>query len=472
MVTSKKTVAKAPAKKVTAKKTVAKKAPAKTAAKAAAKKAPAPAKSASAAGLRVRMYRVGFGDFFLVTVPTKAGPRYVLIDCGVHAGNIGTMGQCVQDMADYTKRKLALVILTHYHADHISGFATEAEAFKQFEVESVWITNRLDPGNAAAKTTHLQVAALAQHLQLALGARSDEAGQQALGMAQNALGVAGGSNDKALAVVTGGFKNKPDVRYYEAGQDPVLPKSLQGVLTAQILGPAPKSAAAQYTAADNKAAQYLAAVESAGPPEADPFSPFERHWPAQAGDYPPEAFKPWCDPAEMEAALHGLQPDALAAAAAVIDGTLNNQSLVVLFTCLGKKLLFVGDAQWGNWAYWLYGKPVSGQPPGISAEARDILAGIDFYKVGHHGSTNANPIPAVGALRLRCVGMCSTADKCYNGVPKGPLLDALVERTANQFVRSDWLAIGANKASPDALKQLDKLPKNFTAGKLFIEYSF
>src|SRR5260221_14498671 len=38
-------------------------------------------------GLRVRMYRVGFGDFFLLSVPTPKGPkpfRHILIDCGVH----------------------------------------------------------------------------------------------------------------------------------------------------------------------------------------------------------------------------------------------------------------------------------------------------------------------------------------------------------------------------------------------------
>src|ERR1700692_4311798 len=39
----------------------------------------------SPSGLRVRMYRVGFGDFFLVSVPVKAGFKHILIDCGVHS---------------------------------------------------------------------------------------------------------------------------------------------------------------------------------------------------------------------------------------------------------------------------------------------------------------------------------------------------------------------------------------------------
>ena len=35
------------------------------------------------------MYRVGFGDFFLITVPSKDGPQHILIDCGVTHGKTG-----------------------------------------------------------------------------------------------------------------------------------------------------------------------------------------------------------------------------------------------------------------------------------------------------------------------------------------------------------------------------------------------
>ena len=57
----------------------------------------APVKAAS--GVRVRMYRVGFGDFFLVSVPSKAGASHILIDCGVHARDPGSIRDSVTEMA-------------------------------------------------------------------------------------------------------------------------------------------------------------------------------------------------------------------------------------------------------------------------------------------------------------------------------------------------------------------------------------
>src|SRR5215831_3969687 len=386
--------------------------------------------------IRVRMYRIGFGDFFLLTVPTQTqtGPAHILIDCGVHAANIGTMDDCVKDLAKETGGKLALVIATHFHADHLSGFASNYAGFANFEVGAVWITNRLDPGNSDAAKFHAQITSLANQVRLRLGARGDQKDpdtaqalfkmQNALGIQMGAAGAGGGSNAKALQLLREGFSNKPPVYYYQGGDEPVLPEVLKGAITAELLGPAPKDKASLFSGTDDKLNQYIAAAGDNGLPETDGFSPFEKAWPASSSDYPPAAFRGYRTeeeiekripgkPAALEAALKAAQPDTVLALADAVDGTLNNQSLVVLFTCQGKKLLFVGDAQWGNWSYWLYGKAVTGKDPGITQNAKDILGSIDFYKVGHHGSTNANPIPAVAALNKDCASMCSTATGAY-----------------------------------------------------------
>jgi hypothetical protein len=55
--------------------------------------------SGSSKGLRVRMFRVGFGDFFRVRVPTASGDKYILIDCGVHHKAAGDIKVAVAQMA-------------------------------------------------------------------------------------------------------------------------------------------------------------------------------------------------------------------------------------------------------------------------------------------------------------------------------------------------------------------------------------
>jgi len=63
-----------------------------------------------------------------------------------------------------------------------------------------------------------------------------------------------------------------------------------------------------------------------------------------------------------------------------LDTVLNNTSVILLFEVGNKKLLFPGDAQIENWSYALSYQRV-----------RQILADVDLYKVGHHGSRNATP---------------------------------------------------------------------------------
>jgi hypothetical protein len=72
----------------------------------------------------------------------------------------------------------------------------------------------------------------------------------------------------------------------------------------------------------------------------------------------------------------------------ILDEALNNTSIILLFEFGDKKLLFSGDAQIENWEYTL-AKP----------EMRKLLADVNFYKVGHHGSLNATPKTLWGLLK-------------------------------------------------------------------------
>lgn len=540
--------------KKSTRKPTARKATKKASKKAAKKAAKGTAARQSAKGLKVRMYRVGFGDFFLVTVPTGRGKnQYILIDCGVFkgtsgTGDIGSIVSAVDDMYKTTRGKLALVIMTHRHADHIAGFS-KAD-FSKFSASLVWMpyweqfnadkskkssaknfaangdqnlaaagTQNMalagtqtaeDEDENAAFNLQLDIQSIAENLVMQFGSSSDPNAQEALAQLGNATGIedfnavatgkkkTGGGNAAALDTLKnhlGGDGKK--VRYYAAGDKPELPAELKG-LKATILGPPPKKAKAFLALTDLKkgVGQYLDSMTD-GDEGRKPIEPFPQEWTAQKEDYKP---KDWQDrPIRYDETVYDLavksvensQPDMLAAAASKIETFLNNQSLVVLFEFGGKKLLFAGDAQAGNWEYWLYkmSEPIKDPTKAgdIVEESKELLQTIDFYKVGHHGSTNATPIQMVETATDRPTGgkgfvsMCSTEDEVYGNpdksteVPRSLLMDALAKGSC--LVRSDAIPISIKdpKLSVAARKGV-KLPKpkagKITKTNLYLEYSF
>lgn len=409
-----------------------------------------PVVSGTGTGLRIRMYRVGFGDFFLVSVPTAADSfAHILVDCGVHAHDLGVMGEAVAQLKKDTGGKLALVIMTHRHADHISGFGSEREVFETFTVERVWMSWFEDPKDGKAARIQAGIAATAVRLQAALAARAGPADAQYLRMAGNALGAAASGNAAALEMLhsfrTPDGKATP-VDYYTAGDKPTLPASLAGAgLEAEIVGP-PKDLAL-VAKMDNAAHQYLAEGEDpdapvrAGGRDREPFHCAYRvevpdyAWPGKRTSLFPDR--------QVRDNVAAMQPDLLAAAAGKADNALNNQSLVVLFTFRSKTMLFAGDAQWGNWANFLFGGAIGTRGHAeLTPRSKQILGKLDFYKVGHHGSRNATPIDFVEAMKKGCVAMCSTDPGAYNEVPREPLMDALLKQTEGKLARSDQVGVG------------------------------
>ena len=464
------------AKKKVAKKKVAKAASARTRTKTPPRKSsPAPKSGkppGSAAGtgkIRVRMYRIGFGDFFLVSVPSKAGYKHILIDCGVHAKDAGSIVDSVTQMAQETNSELALLIMTHRHADHISGFSKCKDVFSKFKVERIWMSWYENPDDKDAKKLQANITALASQIYHSLAARNDPEAEQYMNMVQNitgeAMAGAAGMNQDALEMLHN-FPGKPPIDFYKANDKPTLPQSLVDAgLSAQILGPPIDAALIKKT--NNKSEEYLAIND--GSDGGGGGDPFPRAYLVPSGRYPKSAFD-IVPRAEIERRVSAVQPDTMAARAAMANNLINNQSLVVLFTYNGKTLLFAGDAQWGNWANFLFGGQASGD---LTATSKALLGKLDFYKVGHHGSTNATPKDALAAMRDGCVAMCSTEPKAYNEVPREPLMEALDEKTKNQFVRSDQIAAGKyQKVDPKigAVPDVFKTTSTKTFG--YIDYEF
>lgn len=514
----------------------------KTSGKRKAAKSPAAAKgtrkspSKNRKGLKVRMYRVGFGDFFLVTVPTSKGDQYILIDCGVFkgksgTGDIGSIVDAVEDMYKTTKGHLALVIMTHRHADHIAGFA-KAKRFQDFTASMVWMPyweKFNDKAKAKAKEKNLSldssaeeedeneaynllsnIDALAANLALQFRGRQDPDAQEALAQLANATGIedfnaaatggkkAGGSNAIALDVLKNQLGDHgKNVRYYAADDEPELPGELKG-LKATILGPPPKKAQAFLSLMDLKkgVGQYLDSMtDGTDGPKA--IQPFAEVWNANLEtDYPKKDVREFdIDYKQCAQNVDSSQPDMLLAAAAKIENFLNNQSLVVLFEFDGKKLLFAGDAQGGNWEYWLFktNEPLKDPTKAgdIVETSKELLQTIDFYKVGHHGSTNATPIQMIEAAIARpksskgFVSMCSTEDKVFGSrdndseVPRVPLMNVIGKGSC--LIRSDAIPITfkdakTNKSVTVKARAGVTLPKpkvgKISKTKLYLEYTF
>lgn len=410
-------------------------------------------------GLRVRMYRVGFGDFFLVTVPSSSGPKHVLIDCGVHSKDTHSIGAAVAHMAQETNKELSLIIVTHRHADHVTGFSKCKDIFKDFKVGRIWMSFYEDPGDKNAVALQANIVAKASQLQQALAARNDPESEQYLNMVSNiteGMGVSGGTQNPGAFEMLRGFPGKPPIDYYKAADVPSLPPELvEAGLSAQILGPPDDRVMLSKT---DKASEEFIASQAAAQTDTTttgPLTPFDKAFVIQPDEYESDAFD-LIPRTEIEARVADVQPDLAAAKAGIANNMINNQSLITLLTFKGKTLLFAGDAQWGNWANFLFGNLNSTT---LRNESAAILGKLDFYKVGHHGSTNATPKDALAAMREGCVAMCSTAIGAYNEVPRDALITAIDEKTNQQLARSDQVKAGNAKADPDA----GKMPKIFTA---------
>ena len=92
----------------------------------------------------VRMYRNLLGDCFLVRIAAKEAVSHILIDCGILQnveGDKALMQAVAADVAKTVKNRLDLLVVTHEHHDHISGFAHARDVFfdPAFKIDNLWM---------------------------------------------------------------------------------------------------------------------------------------------------------------------------------------------------------------------------------------------------------------------------------------------------------------------------------------------
>lgn len=413
--------------------------------------------------IRVRMYRVGFGDCFLLSLPVADSDangdahRHILIDCGVHfGGDLKMMDRAIDHIAETTKRKLAIVIATHSHQDHISGFSNKFSSFEIGEVWMPWSEDVRDKQALKLQKKHLALTEkLRQHFD-AEARRTPVNRTRAAAMAAVANLV---QNKTAMTLLRAGFNVNAQVRYLNASD---FLKNAGGItgLSANILGP-PRDE--KFLAKmDPPAGQSYLRMDGSQSDRLDAVQPFAGRWRLKPSDpkfSDPKFSHLKLSDEEAKTLQKELATPSLNSLAFALDQAKNNTSLVTLFSFRGQQLLFPGDAQWGNWKFWL-----------DKDDADAILSGVTFFKIGHHGSHNSTPRSALEKMsKGKFAAMVSTQSVPWESIPRMPLMDKLGEMTNNRVVRSDSLPLTGNNGAPKG-PALTEMPKGFVQGDFWYDY--
>jgi hypothetical protein len=375
--------------------------------------------------VRIRMYRQGLGDCILLTFP-KARSRYchMLIDCGVVLGTVdpkGVMTAVAKDILAETKKNLDVLVITHEHWDHLSGFdAKQARAvFRQLKIGALWLPWTEDETDGLAKSLReererrKEAAKAAKEAAKKRGLkRQAQRLTELLGFfGANAAGDPNAEEDDAGGTA-GAFtflKQKCRPTILETGTTSDLP----GVnnVRVYILGP-PKDADALRKTSPYKGEGYGLGGSPIGLADAflaafDPRDERAQPFPGGTRRPLPELTKTeGSSPKTMlepgisgyyhpEFGWRNIDDSWLATGdrlALQLDSATNNTSLVLAIELENKDvLLFVGDAQAGNWRSWESCKwdVKDGAEEKRHVTADELLKRTIFYKVGHHGSHNA-----------------------------------------------------------------------------------
>ena len=410
-----------------------------------------------ASGVTVRMYRQGLGDCFLLAFATGQAEQafYMLIDCGVIFGTQNPsqiMQAVVTDIEAATGGDIHLLVATHEHWDHLSGFIQAGDIFQRLRIHNLWLAWTEDPSDKLAQQLRAEFHQDREALRLAVNRASDAASVEPITnllhffgdpsiAPGNALSSANTASTGAALKAIRDFASKMNAapEYRHPGEEPLsLPRAsglpeVSGVRI-YVLGPPQdekllkdinptvkgREVYTQGSALTARTAFYMAVQDQGQVSSADqelrelsfPFDQMLRIPHAEAKqdeffrthysfDEPTSGEKAAQDGQRQNArrndqAWRRIDDDWLGAAGALalqLDSYTNNTSLALAIELVNTKkvLLLVADAQIGNWLSWdnLWWSVLD--PTGAVQTIRigDLLARTVLYKVGHHGSFNA-----------------------------------------------------------------------------------
>jgi len=430
--------------------------------------------------VRIRMYKQGLGDCFLLTFPRESRPFHLLVDCGALNSrhyDSELMREVVGDIAEVTGGRIDALVATHEHWDHISGFhSSQAQSlFDNIKVERVWVAWTEDPDSEDARELKKEFGKHKIAVQMAINRLPDdvmEGGQ--LGHYRKAItelfgffGGLGAAGESKTSAAWEYLLGKGPNLYCDPKKRPFELKGVEGVRV-YVLGPPADitmirkllSSKETYHDAEPGFARFESFLNAVAP-DCNPMDnrlsfPFdERYRIAQeeakqtpffmerygfdvgAGEEWRRIDSDWLSVAG-ELALH-------------LDSYTNNTCLAFAIELVesGKVLLFPGDAQVGNWLSWgdLFWKVKDAEGKTQRVTINDLLARTVFYKVGHHGSHNAT-LRAHGLEKMESPDLVAmipvhrkTAEDQDWEFPYPPLYKRLKEKSRGRVLLADFKSI-------------------------------
>lgn len=430
--------------------------------------------------VNVKMYRVGeLGDCFLLRFSQKTKNVHILIDCGSFRNSATSIERLNRIAGDIKKQigtdVLDVVVGTHQHNDHLSGFHHAKAVFSTIPIKQVWLPWLDDPADPSAikvQEQHRRLVGLVHQLSHAFSKTgafaASEANMERLGRINDVLGFYGMDGTpsfsangedpfvplQGLKFLKSAAKNKLP-NYLSPGTVFDLPGLPPGTVKVYVLGPPRQYEKIKSTnpragetfdhslaLALDRTEQFLSALmfnaknqdEFESTHNSGYNSHLEENYPFKESEKIYE--EPWCYQEEYRAI--GEEKKALflktkagklyhseetkwqqidmewleqaETLALYLNNLTNNSSLVLAFELVEeeKVLLFVGDAQTGNWRSWTEAPWPEGTPKN---KTEKLLKNTVLYKVGHHASHNATYKPWFELMRHPELAVMIPVDK-------------------------------------------------------------
>ena len=350
------------------------------------------------------MYQVGFGDCFLFSfryarkLPDGRHERHMLVDFGSSRAPVawgGKVSERLSAVADsirtVTGGRLDVLVATHRHKDHVSGFADAnvaavIEALAPAHVVRPWTDDPTEPADATTPgAVFRQHLAHADAIATAVAQASIDDQRFAPLLPAVELQL---SNQQALSMLDT-LAAKRSVAYVSAGSDAGIVAHIPGI-SVEVLGPPTIDQWPSITQARaDDPNEFWIVPPSLGVEAAPDGLPHQ----SAGGAVRAAPIDPRRHPDRVQGQarwlVERLRKRNLGEVEGIVtsvDAALNNTSVILLVKVGERTILLPGDAQIESWAYTLL-NPANPR----RAELAAMLGAVDLYKVGHHGSRNATP---------------------------------------------------------------------------------